>query len=771
MDAETQRAVSGSGSGPQEAEIGDEFAERYLSSYRDIVRIGLEDIMKMEWHNIDAAYEFYRLYGKCNGFGVRKGDSRKDTNGELVSYRFFCNRQGVRESKYHGWVDRKRAPRAETRTNCEAKLSIFLDKGDNMWKVRKVVLQHNHELTPLRMVHMIPIPQEIPDAAKSCTEGMHGQGVATSRIVGYMAGMAGGYRMLDFLKKDAYNFVDKKCRERIVDGDANATIVYLEGKAGADPMVSARYLQTESGMLGNLFWADGASRVDYQHFGDVIALDSTYRKNKYRRPLVIFSGVNNHKQTCVFGFGLLVDETAASYKWLLEQFLEVMCGKRPCVLVTYGDKAIGEAIKAIMPEVTHRLCAWHIEKNVTSNMKDIAVRDLFKRWLYADMGVNKFEEEWAEAMKEYGLGDSFWATQMYEKRKMWSNAYLRDKFCVGFRTTSRFEGINSIVKYMSALSRYTLVELVQGLDLLVQEYRNTELLAQFNSIYDVPVMTTCFRSIEMGAALTYTREIFQEVRKQIELMGAVNLIAKTTVSTVMTYTMEEYGNPGVNIQAMYETSIGRVDCECNFWKRHGFPCCHMFFVMKYEHLKEIPEGLILRRWRKNAKAMGEYMDTGEECSERGFLLRHGALHSASQWMFMLGAQRYALCKRSMDVINGLCKELEEELRRTKEGAKSTGTRPDLEDPEVVSTKGAPRQGKKMSKKRKCKRCNQSGRNKQQCPEPRTPWEREINAERVGRGQDVRADGNLGAKVREHHIQDMHGGAMNNSVHESLEPVE
>ncbi|RYR38034.1 hypothetical protein Ahy_A09g042980 isoform B [Arachis hypogaea] len=100
-----------------------------------------------------------------------------------------------------------------------------------------------------------------------------------------MAGQAGGYSLMGFTKKDAYNYINKAKRAKIIDGDANTAVVYLEEKAGADPMSMARYNLTKDNMLTNMFWADGGSRVDYQYFGDVLAFDSTYKKNKCQRLL------------------------------------------------------------------------------------------------------------------------------------------------------------------------------------------------------------------------------------------------------------------------------------------------------------------------------------------------------------------------------------------------------------------------------------------------------------------------------------------------------
>ncbi|KAL4276995.1 protein FAR1-RELATED SEQUENCE 5-like [Arachis ipaensis] len=308
--------------------------------YGDVVELTEDDILRKVFRSENDAYKFYKKLGKFYGFGIRKGDMFKDEEGNLVRRRFFCNREGQRDKKHYNRVDRKRPHKPETRTNCEARVCVYLDKERSLWRVKKVILNHNHEMTHHRMVHLIPSFHYMTDAAKAQIEGFQGCGILTSKTMRYMAGISREYSLVGFLKKDAYNYVDKRHRARITDGDANAAIVYLEGKVDADPTSMARYNVTKNEMLANLFWADGGNRIDYQYFGDVLAFDSTYRKNKYKRPLVIFSGCNNHKQTCIFGFGLVLDESIASYKWLFENFLEVMCNRQPFVVLTDGDDLI-----------------------------------------------------------------------------------------------------------------------------------------------------------------------------------------------------------------------------------------------------------------------------------------------------------------------------------------------------------------------------------------------------------------------------------------------
>ncbi|KAL4328724.1 hypothetical protein AHAS_Ahas13G0228700 [Arachis hypogaea] len=89
-------------------------------------------------------------------------------------------------------------------------------------------------------------------------------------------------------------------------------------------MTVARYTWTKDNRLGILFWVDDEMMSDYQVFGDVLAFDSTYHANKYRKLLVVFSGSNHHKQTCIFGFALLEDEEVRTYQWMLLNLLNVM---------------------------------------------------------------------------------------------------------------------------------------------------------------------------------------------------------------------------------------------------------------------------------------------------------------------------------------------------------------------------------------------------------------------------------------------------------------
>ncbi|XP_016173029.1 protein FAR1-RELATED SEQUENCE 5-like [Arachis ipaensis] len=132
--------------------------------------------------------------------------------------------------------------------------------------------EHSHELVDPLDVSMMPEYRTFSVSDKAQAKNLHDIGIRTCHILRYLAAQKGGYANLSFNQKDMYNLITQHRKEK----------------------------------------ADGTSRIDYECFGDVLTFDSTYNRNVYNKPLVIFSGNNNHGQTIIFGCGLLVNEDIGS---------------------------------------------------------------------------------------------------------------------------------------------------------------------------------------------------------------------------------------------------------------------------------------------------------------------------------------------------------------------------------------------------------------------------------------------------------------------------
>ncbi|XP_057720146.1 protein FAR1-RELATED SEQUENCE 5-like [Arachis stenosperma] len=472
---------------------------------------------------------------------------------------------------------------------------------------------------------------------KAQVDSMKQFGIPTSKIMAYMAGQSGGYGMLRFTKRDFYNYVHGQRLARISDGDAAATISYLESKANADMMTIARYTRTADNRLGSLFWADGEMMSDYQIFGDVLAFDSTYRSNKYKKPLVVFSGSNHHKQTTIFGFALLEDEEIRSYWWLLLILVDVMREKTPCVIVTDGDKAMRAAIAEVFPAARHQVCGWHLEKNYVQRVKDTEFRKVFKKAIYANFEVEDFEEYWKMVVESLGLQNNSWVQSTYAVKESWATTYLRGTFCAGYKTTSICEGINAYIKVFLK-STDSILELVHSFDHVVNDYRNNEVTTQFYSTYYISVLNTGLDSIELFASKLYTRTVFREVKKQIKDVATLLFHGRDIISTTVVYKFSRMGAPGRIHKVLFDPDDKKIVCDCSMWNSEGIPCRHIFCVMKYEGLEQIPDSLIRRKWCKDAKD-SRRMPVTRIHEHEGRMLRYGALCPAIRFVAKLGSRR------------------------------------------------------------------------------------------------------------------------------------
>ncbi|XP_016164772.1 protein FAR1-RELATED SEQUENCE 5-like [Arachis ipaensis] len=382
--------------------------------------------------------------------------------------------------------------------------------------------------------------------------------------------------------------------------------------------------------------------VDYHLFGDVLAFDATYRSNKYKKPLVVFSASNHHRQTAIFGFALLEDEEVRTYRWVLLNILDVMDNKKPAVVVTNGDKAIRAAIADVLPLARHRLCGWHLEKNCVLRVKEPEFRKVFKKAVYVNFDVAEFEEYWRTTVKSLGLMNNSWFKGTYDLRESWATAYLQRTFCAGYRTTSRCEGINAFLKGFLT-STNSLLELVHSLDRVVKDYRNNEVTAQFYSLYYMPVLTTGLDKIELFASKIYTSVVFKEVRKQIKGVGSLLFLGKDSISTTSIYKFSSMGNRRMIRKVLYDPTEPKIECDCMMWNSEGIPCCHIFCMMKYEGLEEIPPGLILRRWCIDAKEWTASSTEGT-AGHDSRLLRYGTLCSAMTVVAKLASDDAANCE-------------------------------------------------------------------------------------------------------------------------------
>ncbi|XP_057495638.1 protein FAR1-RELATED SEQUENCE 5-like [Actinidia eriantha] len=279
-----------------------------------------------------AAYDFYNAYGGRIGFSVRKGYVNKNKHGDVTSRLFVCNKEGFRG------VDKMdpltKNPRQEIRTGCEARFRIKFDKCSRKYIVDAFIECHNHALVFPECAHMLPSQRKISATQAIEVELAEQSGISLSATFELMGREAGGRASLGFTKQDYKNYLRTKRQKGFAYGEAGSVLQYFQKKSSENPSFFYAIQLDNEEQITNVFWSDAQMIVDYGLFGDVITFDTTYKLNKEHRPFASFIGFNHHRETVVYGAALMYDETADSFIWLFQTFLEAMSNKAPKTIFT-----------------------------------------------------------------------------------------------------------------------------------------------------------------------------------------------------------------------------------------------------------------------------------------------------------------------------------------------------------------------------------------------------------------------------------------------------
>ncbi|XP_057730219.1 protein FAR-RED ELONGATED HYPOCOTYL 3-like [Arachis stenosperma] len=426
---------------------------------------------------------------------------------------------------------------------------------------------------------------------------MRKSGLRVPTIFHAFANQSGGFETVGFEIKDIYNAIEKQRRAGATD--AEFALKFLGNLRTTDSGMFWRYSLDVDKRLENLFWCDGTSRCDYSVFGDVLDFDATYGRNKYKCPLVIFSGVDYHMRTMVFGCAILSNESEASYVWLLRSFLEAMKGKQLKSVITDDDLAMKSAVSTVFPSAHHRLCSWHLLRNTTARVGRPSFLRKFRLCLMGDLEVDEFETIWTDSLADHGLEDHPWIVDIYAKKHSWSNAHIRGEFFAGLKTTSRCEALNmQLGKFIH--NGYDLREFVEHFQQYLEFMRRRELVADYKSAYGEPVVKTKLEAIEQFTAMVYTREVFKLFREVLMLASNVRVVSTKRTSTCVLFKVIIYCKQ-ISWVVSWAEEDDKFICSCQQMESFELPCVHMVGVLVYLNMTSIPKGLILDRWTKRAK--------------------------------------------------------------------------------------------------------------------------------------------------------------------------
>ncbi|KAJ8480610.1 hypothetical protein OPV22_024337 [Ensete ventricosum] len=300
----------------------------------------------------------------------------------------------------------------------------WIDKSaDKITRSRTLVcsregFHHNHQPAPPSAMHMLRSQRILTEVRTVEAADLSDDSGTTPKSANHLTGrLISGSQNVRYLPMDYRMGLRSKHMKTMQMGDAEAVLNYLQSMQLNDPSFFHSIQIDEDDRLTNFFWADAKSMLDFNFFGDVVCLDTTYRVNGYGRPFAPFLGVNHHKQIVTFGAALLYDETIESFKWLFDTFKIAMRGRQPKTILTDQSTSISHALDAD-----------------------------FARCVYDYEDEEEFLPAWQEMSEKYDLRNNEWLAKLFEEREKWALVYNRQTLCADMKSMLQNENFSSLLK-------------------------------------------------------------------------------------------------------------------------------------------------------------------------------------------------------------------------------------------------------------------------------------------------------------------------------------
>lgn len=565
----------------------------------------LEPYEGMEFESEEAAKAFYNSYARRVGFSTRVSSSRRSRkDGAIIQRSFVCAKEGFRNLNEKRTKDREiKRPRTVTRVGCKASLSVKIQESGK-WLVSGFIKEHNHELVPPDQVHCLRSHRQISGPAKTLIDTLQAAGMGPRRIMSVLIKEYGGISKVGFTEVDCRNYM-RNNRQRSMEGDIQLLLDYLKQKQAENLNFFYAVQGDEDQYAGNVLWADPKARSDYNHFGDTVTFDTTYRSNRYRLPFAPFTGLNHHGQPVLFGCAFLINESEASFVWLFKTWLAAMSGRSPVSITTEHDSVIRSAIMQVFPNTRHRFCKWHIFKQCQEKLSHVLLNHppfegAFHKCVNLSESTEEFESCWHSLADKYDLREHKWLQAIYADRRQWVPVYLRDTFFAEMSVTQRSDSMNSYFDgYVNASTN--LHQFFKLYEKALESRHEKEVKADFDTMNTSPVLRTP-SPMEKQASEFYTRKLF--MRFQEELVSTLTFMASKVDDDeeVTSYQVSKYGEEHKAYHVRFNVLEMRATCSCQMFEFSGLLCRHVLAVFRVTNVLTLPSHYILKRWTRNAKS-------------------------------------------------------------------------------------------------------------------------------------------------------------------------
>jgi hypothetical protein len=204
---------------------------------------------------------------------------------------------------------------------------------------------------------------------------------------------------------------------------------------------------------------------------EVVIMDCTYNTNRFKKPLMVVTILNQERQAMPVAFGLLDAEDIHSFEWFNSTFTDAVGSdavKRIRVIITDGQSAFVSTLSRSFPGAAHHRCLWHIEQNLATNLKLVLGKDWntfmaeFKD-VYSAMTEAEYVKASNQLLANHPKAAKYLTVNIFPTHCQWVACWVSQVFTIGIRTTGSGESMNRAIKLFSINRHTPLVKLFNEL--------------------------------------------------------------------------------------------------------------------------------------------------------------------------------------------------------------------------------------------------------------------------------------------------------------------
>ncbi|KAF8035206.1 hypothetical protein BT93_C1286 [Corymbia citriodora subsp. variegata] len=507
-------------------------------------------------------------------------------------------------------------------------------RSDGKWVIHSFVKEHNHELLP----------------AQAISE-------QTRKMYAAMARQFAEYKNVVGLKNDMRNPFEKGRNVLLEAGDARILLEFFSQMQCSNSNFFHAVDLADDHRIRSLLWVDAKSRHDYSSFSDVISFDTTYIRSKYKMPLALFVGVNQHYQFMLLGCALLSDESAATYSWLMQTWLKAVGGQHPKVIITDQDKTLKTVISDVFPDARHCFCLWQIWGKLSENLSHVIKRHdnfmaKFEKCVNRSWTEVEFEKRWWKIINRCELREDEWMHSLYEDRRHWVPTFMKDAFFAGMCSIQRADSVNAFFdKYVH--KKTTVQEFVKLYEAILQDRYEEESKGESDTWSKQPALKSP-SPFEKSVSGSYTHAVLKKF--QVEVLGAVACRPKEERQdeTGTTFSVQDFEKEQ-NFTVMWNEMKSEISCICRLFEYKGYLCRHALIVLQMRGLSAIPSFYVMKRWTKDAKNRLLMTEESEQVQSR--VQRYNDLCQRAMRLSEEGSssqEAYSTASRAIEEAFGNC---------------------------------------------------------------------------------------------------------------------